>query len=931
MRQQTLTLTWVLLLSLPFAAFAQWTNLTNANFRKFEAQTAVHNGKIYSITGFKPALTIEKGVEVYDPATNTWTVLATMPISKYETLASEAGVTHMGVALVGDSIWVVGGRTGSNPGPLTEEVWIYNIAANTWTAGPDLPLPLAGGGMVVLDRTLFVFGGFTNACNGDQSSYHLTLDVDAWLANPATTWENSRTPMPNPRNHIGTTTLRGKIYAFGGQIGHDCCGAGIPCGVDATYADEYDPLTDSWRRIPNLPYKRSHVEAATYTMDGKVYISSSETGATTSNTTMEFNPNTQTWSIINALKLPTGVLAPIVRPIGDQVYLLSGGYGGVNNPTDSAKVITFPRTPLHHLGFTKDTLSLFVYQNESATSANHFWTVDGEANYTITTPGSPAWLTLNSSSTGIVTSNGRFLDFSVDGTGLPEGEYVAKVKITGSGPDVLAPASTISYTADSFVVVLRVGPEADGVLELASTDACEGVEIGSSASRFVSLHAPGSLNLSLSSIALSNTSVFQLTGTLPTSVTAGATTSVEVLYTPLVTGPDSTWLVVTHTGVSSPDSILLICQAVTPCVTPDNWVSTSLGSPLITGSACVSDDIYYLNAAGNDIWSSKDEGHFFGTRVVGDGEIIVRVTDIDLVSNGTKVGVMMRSNLGENSVNGFLWVSPADGVGFQYRTATGANTGQTKTNGIGTPRWLKLERVGNIVTAWQSVDGVSYTKVNGGSNPQTIALGDTIWAGLAMTSKDPTQAGDAVGESFSLDFALSAFPVELLSFDGAWMDNAVQLRWESASEEAFSHYEVTRKNDFGSFELLGKVLGEGAGEYLWVDQQPLEQRNVYRLNMVDIDGTVAYSPLLEVTHANPRPFVMEVLEEERAVELRWQTDAEPTLLRVIDITGRELLLQEATPRAGQKLRISLEGQPAGWYHLQSVGETSLVGQSFLLH
>ena len=69
-----------------------------------------------------------------DPATDTWT-----------TLAPDAG--QPGADVVGryylptNSIYVFGGahRDPNNLPPLMNNVWIYNIAANTWSAGPPLP------------------------------------------------------------------------------------------------------------------------------------------------------------------------------------------------------------------------------------------------------------------------------------------------------------------------------------------------------------------------------------------------------------------------------------------------------------------------------------------------------------------------------------------------------------------------------------------------------------------------------------------------------------------------------------------------------------------------------------------------------------------------------------------------------------------------
>ncbi|MEJ7683690.1 MAG: kelch repeat-containing protein [Segetibacter sp.] len=132
------------------------------------------------------------------------------------------------------------------------------------------PILWAAGGAVLLGRTLHIVGGFiNNGCNNDQSTYHLTLDVDTWLADttkPAK-WMNNLAPLPVKRNHFSTITLGGKIYAIGGQFGHDCGG-----GLDKQYAHVYNPPTDTWTRLPDLPAPRSHIEGGAFAIDGKIFI-----------------------------------------------------------------------------------------------------------------------------------------------------------------------------------------------------------------------------------------------------------------------------------------------------------------------------------------------------------------------------------------------------------------------------------------------------------------------------------------------------------------------------------------------------------------------------------------------------------------------------------------------------------------------------------
>ena len=72
-----------------------------------------------------------ESVNVYDPASDSWTPKKDMPTR----------LTHLNPAIDGNTIWFAGGFKGKHPGPVIAEVWKYDVAADAWTAGPPLPEP----------------------------------------------------------------------------------------------------------------------------------------------------------------------------------------------------------------------------------------------------------------------------------------------------------------------------------------------------------------------------------------------------------------------------------------------------------------------------------------------------------------------------------------------------------------------------------------------------------------------------------------------------------------------------------------------------------------------------------------------------------------------------------------------------------------------
>jgi len=139
----------------------QWTDIAPMPIIRSGHDTASHNGYVYTLGGYDGAPLLR-----YDPILDSWTGtsdLEPLPASR----------VHLRLAVLGDLLYSTGGRTVSDDGCFPE-LKIYSVADDTWTAGPDMPKPLAVHGAVALDDSIYVFGGVTsgNVVNGQLFMYH---------------------------------------------------------------------------------------------------------------------------------------------------------------------------------------------------------------------------------------------------------------------------------------------------------------------------------------------------------------------------------------------------------------------------------------------------------------------------------------------------------------------------------------------------------------------------------------------------------------------------------------------------------------------------------------------------------------------------------------------------------------------------------------
>jgi hypothetical protein len=182
---------------------------------------------------------------------------------------------------------------------------------------------------------------------------------------------------------------------------------------------------------------------------------------------------------------------------------------------------------------------------------------------------------------------------------------------------------------------------------------------------------------------------------------------------------------------------------------------------------------YTMTASGTDITGSADEFHFAYKMLTGAGSIVAKVQSIDNTNAWAKAGVMIRETPDPDSAHAMTFVTPGNGVVFEYRPATGgANVGAAgQQTGITAPYWVKIDRaISGSFTASSSTNGTTWVTLGA---PQTIAMGANVYIGLALTSTDAaltcqsvfsnvTTTGNVTGQWAHQDIGISSNDAEPL-------------------------------------------------------------------------------------------------------------------------------------------------------------------------
>lgn len=193
-------------------------------------------------------------------------------------------------------------------------------------------------------------------------------------------------------------------------------------------------------------------------------------------------------------------------------------------------------------------------------------------------------------------------------------------------------------------------------------------------------------------------------------------------------------------SVSAPVTFTVTGGADGSLTLPSQWTAADIGAPSLAGSASYASGSFVVQAAGADVWGSGDQLGFVYRQVSGDVDVVTRVAGLQAADAWTKAGVMIRGSLSADAAYAFAMVTGSNGIAYQARAQTGAASQHLGETPGAAPAWLKLQRRGNVVTAFTSADGFQWGRLGSA----TVTLPASAYIGMAVSSHSPLQPASAV-------------------------------------------------------------------------------------------------------------------------------------------------------------------------------------------
>jgi len=168
----------------------------------------------------------------------------------------------------------------------------------------------------------------------------------------------------------------------------------------------------------------------------------------------------------------------------------------------------------------------------------------------------------------------------------------------------------------------------------------------------------------------------------------------------------------------------------------------------------------------------------------------------------------------------------------------------------------------------------------------------------------PDSAASYGGSRFELAFhKKNTINYRLLSFTGAPVNNAIEIKWKVEAERDATGFTVERADANGNFTPVYSLQSDGSGLYTWDDKIPATGVNTYRLKQDDVFNNISYSKALSVNFNSPAVSNQALMaypnpvKTELNVKINVPGIPAQVLMRVISSAGQTLLSKVSSGNA----------------------------------
>lgn len=281
-----------------------------------------------------------------------------MPANGSVTARHEAGLIA-----INNDIYLIGGRR-INP------VDVYNVDSNQWQNKQPTPLELHHFQPIVFQEKIYVVGAMTGFYPNEKNLSHILIynpSTDQWS-------QGAEIPQQRRRGGAAVSVYNNKFYISGGITQGHMTGT-VP------WFDVYDPLTDTWEVLADMPHKRDHFQSAI--IDNKLYAAGGRITSKLTEQTFELVVNevdvydfsTKQWSS-TPTSLPTGRAGNTTVAVNGQLWVIGGESGSQVVAHNDVEIFDISKQQW----ITGKPLNFGRHGSGAVIVNNKLWTISGSGN-----------------------------------------------------------------------------------------------------------------------------------------------------------------------------------------------------------------------------------------------------------------------------------------------------------------------------------------------------------------------------------------------------------------------------------------------------------------------------------------------------------------------------------------------------------------------
>ncbi|QES90049.1 T9SS type A sorting domain-containing protein [Rhizosphaericola mali] len=175
---------------------------------------------------------------------------------------------------------------------------------------------------------------------------------------------------------------------------------------------------------------------------------------------------------------------------------------------------------------------------------------------------------------------------------------------------------------------------------------------------------------------------------------------------------------------------------------------------------------------------------------------------------------------------------------------------------LGTGSSFKIVSLLNGTQLYYGSSSISSTQLVAGSTitnytPSLLRMYSPLSStGVYFTYQSIDQASTPSTNQTYTIYSSYPLPVVLSDFIAKLNNNIATLSWKGVTEINFSTYYIEASSDGSNFNTIGQIKGTGSRSVYSFQYNLTQPLTYFRLNMVDLDGTIKYSDIISLNKSN---------------------------------------------------------------------------------